>query len=148
VQPGSPQYSSDCTVIGASFAGLACASALAQQGLRVVIAEKKSDPGEKLHTTGILVKDVIDEVPQSVAHRVLKTQSAEEALQVLPTTTQRAEGSFVVNRAPLKAPVHPAALRGNQARAPRPPKYCAFSILSRCLRTRDGWPNVYLEPGR
>ncbi len=63
MHPVNAQYSSDCTIIGASFAGLACASALAQQGLRVVIAEKKSDPGEKLHTTGILVKDVIDEVP-------------------------------------------------------------------------------------
>ena len=63
MHPENSQFSSDCTVIGASFAGLACASALAQQGLRVVIAEKKSDPGEKLHTTGILVKDVIDEVP-------------------------------------------------------------------------------------
>jgi digeranylgeranylglycerophospholipid reductase len=57
------QYQSDCTIVGASFAGLACAVALAQQGLRVVIAERKTDPGEKLHTTGILVKDVIDEVP-------------------------------------------------------------------------------------
>ncbi len=57
------QYHSDCTIIGASFAGLACAAALARQGLRVVIADRKSDPGEKLHTTGILVKDVIDEVP-------------------------------------------------------------------------------------
>ncbi|HMI37879.1 MAG TPA: FAD-dependent oxidoreductase, partial [Steroidobacteraceae bacterium] len=57
------QYHSDCTIIGASFAGLACAAALAREGLRVVIADRKSDPGEKLHTTGILVKDVIDEVP-------------------------------------------------------------------------------------
>jgi flavin-dependent dehydrogenase len=63
VRPGNPQFDSDCTIIGASFAGLACASALAQRGLRVVVADKKSDPGEKLHTTGLLVKDVIDEVP-------------------------------------------------------------------------------------
>lgn len=63
MRPVNPQYSSDCTIIGASFAGLACASTLAQQGLRVQIADRKSDPGEKLHTTGILVKDVIDEVP-------------------------------------------------------------------------------------
>lgn len=63
MRPVNLQYRSDCTIVGASFAGLACAAALAGQGLRVVIADRKSDPGEKLHTTGILVKDVIDEVP-------------------------------------------------------------------------------------
>jgi flavin-dependent dehydrogenase len=50
-------------VVGASFAGLTCALALARAGVRVTIAEKKADPGEKLHTTGILVRDVVDEAP-------------------------------------------------------------------------------------
>jgi len=54
--------SADCVVVGASFAGLACASALAHAGARVVVLEKKADPGEKLHTTGIIVKDAIDQV--------------------------------------------------------------------------------------
>ena len=31
--------------------------------MRVVVLEKKADPGEKLHTTGIIVKDAIDQVP-------------------------------------------------------------------------------------
>ena len=53
----------DCVVVGASFAGLACASALAGAGLRVTVLEKKADPGEKLHTTGIIVKDAVDQVP-------------------------------------------------------------------------------------
>jgi flavin-dependent dehydrogenase len=53
----------DCVVVGASFAGLACSLALARAGARVTIAEKRADPGEKLHTTGILVRDVVDEVP-------------------------------------------------------------------------------------
>ena len=53
----------DCVVVGASFAGLACASALARTGMRVAVLEKKADPGEKLHTTGIIVKDAIDQVP-------------------------------------------------------------------------------------
>ena len=52
----------DCTVVGASFAGLACASALAHAGLRVTVVEKKRDAGEKLHTTGIIVKDAIDQI--------------------------------------------------------------------------------------
>ncbi len=54
--------STDCVVVGASFAGLACATALARAGARVTVLEKKSDPGEKLHTTGIIVKDAIDQV--------------------------------------------------------------------------------------
>lgn len=52
----------DCVIVGASFAGLACATALARAGLRVTVLEKKQDPGEKLHTTGIIVKDAIDQV--------------------------------------------------------------------------------------
>lgn len=53
---------SDCVIVGASFAGLACASAAARAGLRVTVLEQKADPGERLHTTGILVKDAIDQV--------------------------------------------------------------------------------------
>jgi len=53
----------DCVVVGASFAGLACATALAKAGARVAVLERKDDPGIKLHTTGILVRDVIDQVP-------------------------------------------------------------------------------------
>lgn len=52
----------DCAVVGASFAGLACAHALARAGLRVTVFEKKVDAGEKLHTTGIIVKDAVDQV--------------------------------------------------------------------------------------
>lgn len=53
---------SDCVIVGASFAGLACATALATNGLRVTVLERKGDPGEKLHTTGIIVKDAIDQI--------------------------------------------------------------------------------------
>lgn len=53
---------SDCVIVGASFAGLASAHALATAGLRVTVVEKKSDPGAKLHTTGIIVKDAVDQV--------------------------------------------------------------------------------------
>ena len=52
----------DCTIVGASFAGLACATALAHAGMQVTVLEKKADVGEKLHTTGIIVKDAIDQV--------------------------------------------------------------------------------------
>jgi digeranylgeranylglycerophospholipid reductase len=52
----------DCIIVGASFAGLASAIALARSGMRVTVLEKKSDAGEKLHTTGIIVKDAIDQI--------------------------------------------------------------------------------------
>jgi len=52
----------DCVIVGASFAGLACAIALARAGSRVMVLEKKADVGEKLHTTGIIVKDAIDQI--------------------------------------------------------------------------------------
>ena len=72
----NPLYSADCVIVGASFAGLACATALARAGLRVTVLERKSDPGEKLHTTGIIVKDAIDHIvlldglPAELIHRI------------------------------------------------------------------------------
>ncbi len=67
---------SDCVVVGASFAGLACATALARAGMRVVVLERKADVGEKLHTTGIIVKDAVDQIalldglPPSIVRRI------------------------------------------------------------------------------
>lgn len=58
----STRFQHDCTVVGASFAGLACARVLARAGLRVAVCEKKDDPGAKLHTTGIIVKDAVDQI--------------------------------------------------------------------------------------
>jgi flavin-dependent dehydrogenase len=66
----------DLLVVGASFAGLACARAAALAGLRVVVLEKKASAGSKLHTTGIIVKDAVDtvewlrDVPSSFVRRV------------------------------------------------------------------------------
>jgi digeranylgeranylglycerophospholipid reductase len=60
--PISRPVQTDCIVIGASFAGLACATVLARSGVRVTVLEEKDDPGEKLHTTGIIVKDAVDQI--------------------------------------------------------------------------------------
>ena len=71
-----PSFQNDCVIVGASFAGLACATALARAGMRVTVLEKKSDSGEKLPTTGIIVKDAVDQValldglPSGLVHRV------------------------------------------------------------------------------
>jgi len=62
--------------VGASFAGLACATALARAGMQVSVLERRSDVGEKLHTTGIIVKDAIDQLtildglPDALVRRV------------------------------------------------------------------------------
>ncbi|NML48118.1 NAD(P)/FAD-dependent oxidoreductase [Ramlibacter sp. G-1-2-2] len=52
----------DLVVVGASFAGLACARSAALAGLSVLVLEKKTSSGARLHTTGLIVKDAIDEV--------------------------------------------------------------------------------------
>ncbi|MDH5823662.1 NAD(P)/FAD-dependent oxidoreductase [Luteimonas sp. RD2P54] len=56
----SPLPAADLVVVGASFAGAACAIAAAQRGLRVCVLERKRDPGEKLRTTGIIVKEAAE----------------------------------------------------------------------------------------
>lgn len=71
-----PERDYDLIIVGASFAGAACAIAAAQYGLRVCVLERKRDPGLKLHTTGIIVKDAaertwLNRVP---AHLVRKVQ--------------------------------------------------------------------------
>lgn len=52
----------DLVIIGASFAGLICARAAALRGLRTMVIEAKDEPGARIHTTGILVKEAADEV--------------------------------------------------------------------------------------
>ena len=62
----------DVAVIGAGFAGLVCARTLAMRGLEVVVLERKFEPGEHLHTTGILVKEAADalDVPVRYTRRI------------------------------------------------------------------------------
>lgn len=47
----------DVIIVGASFAGLSCARRLAEAGLRVLVLERKKEPGQACHTTGIIVKE-------------------------------------------------------------------------------------------
>jgi len=50
----------DITIIGAGFAGLACARTSAQQGMKTVVLERKPCPGANIRTTGILVKEAAE----------------------------------------------------------------------------------------
>lgn len=65
----------DVVVVGASFAGVACAMAARRAGLRVCMLERKRDPGMKLHTTGILVREAVSSgllarIPDPLVRRV------------------------------------------------------------------------------
>jgi flavin-dependent dehydrogenase len=52
----------DIAIVGASFAGLVCAAGAARRGLKTVVIEAKSDPGARIHTTGIFVKEAAAEI--------------------------------------------------------------------------------------
>ncbi|HEY4560181.1 MAG TPA: NAD(P)/FAD-dependent oxidoreductase [Lysobacter sp.] len=70
-----PAFDADVIVVGASFAGAACALAAAQRGLRVVVLDRKRDPGEKLHTTGIIVQEaaeqtLLNQLPPAMTRRI------------------------------------------------------------------------------
>ena len=62
----------DVAVVGAGFAGLVCARTLAMRGLEVVVLERKFEPGERLHTTGILVREAADalDIPVRYTRRI------------------------------------------------------------------------------
>ena len=46
----------DVTIIGAGLAGLQCARLLGQQGLQVLLVDRKNTLDQKIHTTGIFVR--------------------------------------------------------------------------------------------
>jgi digeranylgeranylglycerophospholipid reductase len=50
----------DLAIAGGGFAGLTAARRAAQRGLKVVVLERKAEPGRPMHTTGILVKEAFD----------------------------------------------------------------------------------------
>lgn len=50
----------DLVIVGASFAGLSCARTAALRGLSVAVIDAKPEPGARVRTTGILVKEVTD----------------------------------------------------------------------------------------
>src|SRR5262245_5785547 len=59
----------DLCVVGAGFAGLACARAAASLGLKTAVLERKVDPGRPCRTTGILVKEAA-EAPARYTRRI------------------------------------------------------------------------------
>ena len=62
----------DLVIVGASFAGLAAARTAASRGLRTAVIDAKPEPGARVHTSGILVREAIDEIdiPHHLTRRV------------------------------------------------------------------------------
>lgn len=62
----------DLLIVGGSFAGLACARTAALRGLNVAVIDAKSEPGARIRTTGILVKEATDDcdLPAQVMRKV------------------------------------------------------------------------------
>lgn len=62
----------DLIIVGASFAGLVAARIAALRGLSVVVLEAKKDPGARIHTTGIVVKEAAEivDIPAYLTRRI------------------------------------------------------------------------------
>ena len=73
-QHASADY--DVVVVGAGFAGLACARRAAARGLSVLVLERQTEPGERVHTTGILVKEAWEEwaAPETLVRRIQRVR--------------------------------------------------------------------------
>ncbi|MGH6931839.1 MAG: NAD(P)/FAD-dependent oxidoreductase [Dongiaceae bacterium] len=69
---GTVNRSYDLAIVGAGFAGLVCARSAALRGLRTLVVDRKPEPGARVHTTGILVKEVAErwEVPSRLTRRI------------------------------------------------------------------------------
>jgi len=62
----------DLVIVGGSFAGLACARTAALRGLKVAVLDSKPEPGARVRTTGILVKEATDDcdLPSSLMRKI------------------------------------------------------------------------------
>lgn len=62
----------DLVIVGASFAGLVAARTAAHRGLKVAVIDAKKEPGARVRTTGILVKEAVDDtdIPSALARKI------------------------------------------------------------------------------
>ena len=79
----------DLVIVGASFAGLTAARAAALRGLKVLVLEAKRDPGARIHTTGILVKEAAEarDVPDHLVRVVRKVRLYAPSLEFVDLST-------------------------------------------------------------
>ena len=62
----------DLVVVGASFAGLVAARTAAHRGLKVAVMDAKPEPGARVRTTGILVREAVAEcdIPSALTRKI------------------------------------------------------------------------------
>lgn len=62
----------DVAIVGGGFAGLSCAEAAAVRGAHAVVLDAKPAIGARPHTTGLLVKELADEldVPRRLTRKI------------------------------------------------------------------------------
>lgn len=62
----------DLVIVGASFAGLVAARTAAARGLKVAVVEAKYEPGARVRTTGLLVKEAADliDIPSHLVRKI------------------------------------------------------------------------------
>ncbi len=62
----------DVVIVGGGLAGLDAASTAAARGLSVAVLDAKTSPGERVHTTGILVKEAAEEfdIPAHLTRKI------------------------------------------------------------------------------
>ena len=60
----------DVLIVGASFAGLAAAKTAASRGLSVAVIDAKREAGARVHTSGILVREAMEEI--DIPHRLTR----------------------------------------------------------------------------
>ncbi len=58
----------DLVIVGGSFAGLACARTAALKGMKVAVIDAKPEPGARIATTGIVVKEASDDFDLPARH--------------------------------------------------------------------------------
>ncbi|HXI88307.1 MAG TPA: FAD-dependent oxidoreductase, partial [Parvularculaceae bacterium] len=63
----------DLVIVGASFAGLIAARTAAHRGLKVAVIDAKKEPGARVRTTGVLVKEAVDDtdIPSALTRKIM-----------------------------------------------------------------------------
>jgi len=79
----------DLTVVGGSFAGLACAREAALQGLKTNVYERKATPGAYTQSTGLLVKEVAQQlsIPEHLTRKITGVRLYAPNMQFIDLTS-------------------------------------------------------------
>lgn len=141
----------DAAVVGAGFAGVAAATALAERGARVLVLETRQRPGGRAYSwTDPATGEVQDNGQHVLAAfyeetmRLLARLGTTEALEVDPTFRlriwERGRGSFELHCPDLPAPLHWAAAIGACPRLSLGARLLAFDLPRRvrALAARNG----------